>query len=353
METAADFIFEKRSKVCEIVVILFEYCNFSCTFCPQNHHNKNGMSYDEILSKADIVINYINNNKFASGFVIRLIGGEPFADEVISQPKILQAYKDLTNKIRKEVNIGDRYLHFMWITNFSMKECRNQVSEFIKDQIKDTMFIVSFDLKGRFNKANKEIFKENIEIYKKYIRNITTVMTKQNIESVMAGDEYFDYLYENFDYSWDKYIKGDTISDHSIPKESQVLEFYKLLVDKYPEIEFIVPFVKDPEVGAINSASCSRGNGFAIDADNTIISEGCIGTHYLKKNNLPSIANITEKRFLDSTIEDFLVKYDCHACKFYQRCPMTCFTSLKAGSMIEDINTCINKLLFEYVDSKK
>jgi organic radical activating enzyme len=353
METAADLIFEKRSRVCEIVVILFEYCNFSCEFCPQKHSDTLGMSYDEIMSKAEIIINYINNNKYATGFVVRLIGGEPFADEVVLKPFILQAYRDLTEKIRREVNIGDRYLHFMWISNFSMKECRKDILEFVEDQKEDTKFIVSFDLKGRFNKVNKEIFKENIEIFRDYIRNITTVMTRQNIECIVAGDEYYDYLYENFECSWDKYIKGDILSDYSVPKESQVLEFYKLLVNKYPEIEFIVPFVKKPEFGAINPASCSRGNGYAIDPDNSIISEGCIGTHYLKRKNVPAIVNITQKEFLNKSIEDFLEKYNCHACEYYQRCPMTCFTSLKAESMIEDMDTCINKLLFQYVDNKK
>lgn len=353
METAADLIFEKRSKVCEVAAILFEYCNFSCEFCPQNHEDIVGMSYEEIVSKADPMINYINTNKYAAAFVVRFMGGELFADEVVSKPRILEAYRHLAEKIRKESHLENRPLRFMWISNFSMKSGRQDVLDFIESQKQDSMFIVSYDPKGRFNKSQKETFKENIEIFKKHIISVTTVMTKQNIEVLMAGDEYYDYLYDNFECALDKYVTRNAYADFSIPKESLVLEFYKLLVDKYPEIEFIDPFVKKPEIGSTNPALCSRGNGFALDPTNEVVFEGCVGTHYLKKKNIPVIANQTKKEFLDKSIEHFLEKYNCHACEYYQRCPMTCFTSLKAGSIIEDLDTCINKLLFKYVDSKK
>lgn len=351
MHTAADLIFEKRNKSCELVVILFEYCNFACTFCPQDHDSTVGMTYDDIVSKADPIVEYINNNVFATEFVVRLIGGEPFNDDIIVDTDLLQAYTELAHRIRTRSNLRGRPLEFIWISNFSMVECRPQVMEFMEAQ-SDGAFVVSYDFKGRFNPKNREIFKENIEIYAKHIHNINTVMTRQNIESVLAGDEYYDYLYGRFDYSWDMYIKGDNLNDYAVPKESQVLEFYKLLADKYPEVEFIRPFLKEPAQGSQNHALCSRGNGFAIDAEGHVIAEGCVGTHYLTKKNIP-IVTMSNRNFLDSTIEDFLEKYDCHACPFYQRCPMVCFSGVKAGNMINDMSECINKLTFEYVDAKK
>jgi len=350
MQTAADLIFEKRNKSCELVVILFEYCNFACTFCPQDHDSKVGMSYDEIVSKADPIIEYINKNKFATEFVVRMIGGEPFNDDIIIDTNLLEAYTELSRRIRDESNLDNRTLDFIWISNFSMVECRPQVIEFMDSQ-PDAKFVVSYDFKGRFNPKNREIFKDNIELLGKYVHNINTVMTKQNIEAVLNGDEYYDYLYSNFDYSWDMYIKGDNLNSYAVPKESQVLQFYKLLADKYPEVEFIRPFLKKPETGAVNHALCSRGNGFAIDPENKIISEGCVGTHYLIKNNIPIVTR-SNRNFLDSTIEDFLEKYNCHSCAFYQRCPMVCFSGVKAGNMINDMDVCINKLTFEYIEEK-
>lgn len=355
-DTAADLIFEKRNKSCEIVVILFEYCNFACTFCPQDHNKKDGMNYDAIVSKADLISEYINQNNFATEFVVRLIGGEPFNDEIIMGSNLMEAYTELAKQVREKTKdkLKERVLDFIWISNFSMVESRDKVLKFMEEQGDDTTFVVSYDLKGRFNKKNLEIFKENIEIFAPYVRNINSVITKQNIEALLAGDEYYDYLYNKFDYSWDQYIKGDDLNNYAIPLESQVLEFYKLLVDKYPKVEYIIPFIQPKDTATTMHTLCSRGNGAAIDWDNTIIPEGCVGSHYLKKFNAPAYrGHNSPVPFIDSTLTDFLDKYNCHACEFYQRCPMMCFSGIKAGNMIQDMNTCINKELFRYVDSKK
>lgn len=350
--SATNLFYQKTNRSCEMIIILFEYCNFACTFCPQDHNSKVGMSYDEIVSKADSIVNYINNNKYATEFVIRFIGGEPFNDAVILNSNILEAYSELTRRIREGV-IGDRPIDLIWISNFSMKESRPLVQKFMEEQGDDTEFVVSYDTKGRFNTADLETFKENIEIFRPYIRNINSVMTKQNIEAILRGDEYFDYLYDNFDYSFDMYIKGNSKHDYAVPKESLVLEFYKLLADKYQKVEFIVPFLKPKGQGGTNNALCSRGNGFAMDPNGTPISEGCVGTHYLKETNHPILREHNhEFSFLDNSVEGFVNKYNCHSCEYYQRCPMMCFVGVKTGNMINDMDTCINKLLFKYVDSK-
>lgn len=352
--TAANLIFEKRNKSCEIVIILFEYCNFACTFCPQDHNSKQGMDYESIVSKADLICEYINQNNFASDFVIRLIGGEPFNDEIIVGSDLMKAYRELADRVRAGANLNGRRCDFIWISNFSMIECREDVLKFMEEQKDDTQFVVSYDLKGRFNKKNLETFKENIEIFAPYIRNINSVITKQNIEALLAGDEYYDYLYSRFDYSWDQYIKGDSLNNYAIPLESQVLEFYKVLADKYPRVEYIVPFLREPDISTTMHTLCSRGNGAAIDWDNKIIPEGCVGSHYLRKFKTPAfVGHNGPDNFIDNTLTSFLDKYNCHACEYYQRCPMMCFSGIKAGNMIQDMDTCINKELFKYVDSKR
>lgn len=349
METAADLIFEKRNKSCEIVIILFEYCNFACTFCPQDHSSTVGMSYDEIVSKAAPVVEYMKNNKFATEFVIRLIGGEPFNDD-IPLDDLIPAYQDFMDYVRYHMATDDRPIDFIWITNLSMEKRWEQVKQFLERNSSDTQLVVSYDLKGRFNTKTRVIFEQNIHRFASHIHNINTVMTRQNIEALLAGDEFFDWLYDHFDYSWDMYIKGHK-SDYASPYESQVLELLKLFADKYPEIEFIRPFLKKPEEGAVHHGICSRGNGYAMDPEGNVISEGCVGTHYLTKINDPLVTR-SNRPFLDSTIEDFLEKYNCHSCEFYQRCPMACFAGIKTGNMIPDLNVCVNKEVFRYVDSK-
>lgn len=346
--SSTDVIFEKRNRSSEIIIVLFEYCNFACEFCPQNHNNTTGLSYEEIIAKADTVIDYINNNKFATEFVVRIMGGELFNDDILTD-EIFSAYSQLLNRIRTESDLRERNLEFVYVTNFSMKETRDKVLDHIQKE-KDASFVVSYDVKGRFNPKNLEIFKENIEIYAEYVRNVNTVMTRQNIEAVLKGHEYFDYLYSRFDYSWDMYVKTTT-SMHEAPYESQVLQFYKLLVDKYSKVEFIRPFLKKPEIGSFNHIICSRGNNLSIDEYGNRLDDGCAGTHYLKRQDIP-IATKSNTDFIRSSVDDFLEKYNCFSCVYFQRCPMACFSGVKSGNMIPDLDTCLNKLTFDYVEDK-
>jgi len=344
--------FEKRNKTSEIIAVLYEFCNFKCTFCPQNHDATIGMSFAEIESKAYKTAEFINNNKFANEFVIRVVGGELFNDEVIkSNDWMFAAYTNFAKIIREETKESGKLLEFVWISNFSMVECRDQVIEFMNSQEK-TSFVVSYDVKGRFNKKDLETFKENIEIFADYIQNINTVMTKQNIEAVLAGDKYYKYLYSRFACSWDPYVKADNLNNYASAKESVTLEFYKLLVDEYPEVNFIKPFLTDPSHGDYNTALCGRGNSLCLADTGEVAADGCFGAHYLKKNDVETFVK-SNRNFLDSSIEDFLEKYNCHSCEFYKRCPLVCFSGVKAGNMINDMDTCINKLTFQYADSKK
>tara|TARA_R110000823_G_scaffold224387_2_gene352403 strand:+ start:791 stop:1909 length:1119 start_codon:yes stop_codon:yes gene_type:complete len=351
--SATSILPEKRQTSCELIIILFEYCNFACTFCPQDHDSKVGMSYDEIVAKADGIVEYINNNHFASDFVVRFIGGEPFNDEIIMNSNLLEAYTELTRRVRAETKLEGRPLDLIWITNLSIEESRPLVKKFMEEQGDDTELVVSYDPKGRFNATDLIKFKENIEIFRPHIRNVNSVMTKQNIDSILSGNEYYDYLYDNFDYSWDMYIKSNFTHDYAVPKESVVLKFYKLLADKYQRVEFIVPFLQPKGNVSITTALCSRGNGYAVDPTGTPVSEGCVGSHYLKKNGHPVMfEHNSEKDFLDNSVESFIDKYNCHSCEFYQRCPMMCFVGTKTGNMINDEDRCINKQLFEYIDAK-
>lgn len=347
--SSADVIVEKRNRSAEIIIVLFEYCNLSCSFCPQNHNSTIGLSYKEIVSKADKVIEFIDNNTFATEFVVRIMGGELFTDEVIT-PEILLAYKELLHRIRSKSKLNDRELEFVFVTNLTMKDCRKPVLEFIHSQ-EDASLVPSYDIKGRFNPSQRETFKENIEIFRNYIRNINTVMTRSNIEAVLEGDELHDYLYDNFDYSWDMYVKTTT-SMHEAPKESTVLEFYKLLADKYPNVEYIRPFLRPIGEGSFNHTICSRGNNLSLNEYGEAVADGCAGTHYLRRQDIP-VATDTTRDFIYSSVDDFIEKYNCFACPYFQRCPMACFSGIKSGNMINDMDTCINKLLFEYVDSKK
>ena len=68
---------------CEIVCCLFEHCNLNCVFCPQDHNSIVGANEQDILSKADIVSDYIIANQRSTEFAIHIMGGELFQDKWI------------------------------------------------------------------------------------------------------------------------------------------------------------------------------------------------------------------------------------------------------------------------------
>ena len=350
---AANLFKDKAHKTCEMIIILFEKCNYNCVFCPQDHNSTVGMNREAIMDKAEKIVNYINSNTFASDFAIRVMGGELFTDDLI-EAGFLDIYNEFMYYILSNAKLNNRPAKFYWISNFSFKKYREDIEVFITAQGEQGTFTVSYDPAGRFNPPELVIFKENVKLLSKHICNFNTTTTKQNIEAVLRGDEYFDYLCDNFGYSFDMYVKTIDSQDFSVPKESLVLEFYKRLADRYQNVEIIQPFLTPPETTGYNSTLCTRGNGYAINPAGENVSEGCLGTHYLGVQDHPILRSFNRKQdFLENIVTTFVDKYDCHSCEFYRRCPMVCFTSIKSGNMIDDMDKCINKLTFEYVDAKR
>ena len=71
---------DKRTINGEIIVTLFELCNLSCRFCPQDHSSVLGM--DTIKDKKEHIIKAIEylQSQGRTQFSIHIMGGEVFSD---------------------------------------------------------------------------------------------------------------------------------------------------------------------------------------------------------------------------------------------------------------------------------
>lgn len=58
------------------------------------------------------------------------------------------------------------------------------------------------------------MFVRNVETFKDNISMVSMQMTKQNIEDVIEGDVYFDYLYDNFLIDWDSFARQKKLLIH-------------------------------------------------------------------------------------------------------------------------------------------
>jgi hypothetical protein len=320
----------------EVVVCLFEHCNMECVFCPQNHASIVGASREEILSKVDLIVNYINSNKRSTHFKIHTMGGELFQDRWISKG-FLDIYSEFIEQIKSRIN-SDKDVEFNFITNLVFDQT-DEVMSFIEKN--DLMLSVSYDVKGRFNSAQYESFKRNIELFKHKIRMVSCVGTKQNMEAIIDGDEYFSYLYSLFPCDWDSFLPSVSISEKLMPSETDLLKFYKFLVDNYPDCINISYFTG---AAISNRMSCTRGNSFTVMPDGSR-PKGCSGSVLLTS---PSSNDL----FSGAIVEKFINTYNCFQCEFYKKCPFTCFIKNDYSKIKRDLGECVFKETFKYVTDK-
>jgi hypothetical protein len=290
------------------------------------------------MKKADLIIDYINNNKRSTDFKIHVMGGELFQDRWIENG-FLDIYSDFISLIRSKV-IKTKFPDFNFITNLVFEKTEEVYSFLEKNSL---LLSISYDSKGRFNPDQFIVFQKNVERFKDKIRMVSCVATSQNIRALISGnDKYFSYLYNHFPCDWDSLIPAVKGAQHMMPSETLLLEFYKHLVDHYPECINISYFTGEE---FHNRMSCTRGNSFTILPDNTS-PKGCSGVLYLKD---PSSNDL----FSGSIVEKFLQNYNCFECEFFKKCPFTCFIKNDYSKIERDLGECVFKETFKYVESKK
>jgi len=321
----------------EVIVCLFEHCNLQCSFCPQDHNSLIGVSREKILGKIPSIVKWINENTRSKCFKIHIMGGELFQDCWINDG-FIEIYQELLYSIRAQVS-EDKDLIFNFVTNLVF-ENTDKVLDFLKKN--NLKISVSYDSKGRFNKSQLETFKRNIEIFRDNIEMISLVMTLQNMEAVIAGDKYFDYLYNNFPCDWDSFLPAVQASEIMMPKESDLLKFYKHLVDRYPDCTNISYFTTTEHS---KKMTCTRGSNFTIMHDDTI-PQGCSGSILMKGNTTKNTAS-------DQIVINFFKTYNCFECEYFKKCPFTCFIKNDYNKLKKDVGECVFKLTFDHVNARK
>lgn len=332
-----DLIDQKIINYAELVVNLFDHCNMKCVFCPQDHNSTEGASRELIMSKVPSIVNWINTNSRSKYFKVHIMGGELFQDYWIDQG-FLKIYKEFIDAINYKVSL-DRQVVFNFVTNLVFNN-QQAIREFLLTN--DLKVSVSYDLKGRFTGDQKEIFKQNIEFFQDMIEMISLVATKQNIQSLLyREDSYFDYLYSKFTMDWDSYLPSVKIAEKMMPKESELLAFYKRLVDEYPKCLNVQHFLNGKYE---NKMSCTRGNSYTVLFDNSNPA-GCSGSVLLRDGNTKDLGST-------KIMENFFEKYNCFECEYYKQCSFTCFIRADYSKIEQDIDGCVFKHTFDYVKNR-
>lgn len=336
MSFVAELLKNKLPDIAEVEIFLFEHCNLRCVHCFQDHEARIGMSEAAILYKAELVGDFLERNKLKQ-YTLNVMGGELFQDELLDL--YLPVYTKFIERVQEFATKTGKTVNFNFVTNLLCTR-----PEFMDWLVKhDLKVSTSYDPTGRFNAAQFELFKQNVELYRDRISIVTGVATKQNIDAILKGDEYFTYLYENFPFYWDQLTPGPTVPKVLMPKQSEFLTFLKHLIDHYPDCLNVIAYTDQKE----RAMSCPSMNKLLIEADNH--TSGC----RIKKHKEQSVIFLTPvKDTNDQLIENFVDKYDCLSCEYFKTCTFSCFVKHDWKQLVEDVDGCVYKLAFQYADQR-
>jgi len=325
----------------ELEIFFFEECNLRCVHCFQDHKSKLGQSKENILSKLQIIKDFFLMNP-KKHYIMNIMGGELFQDHLLDEYlPIYTAFVDGVNDICEEL---DKTVTFNFVTNLVFTKTDQVLAWVDKHNLK---FSVSYDTTGRFNRSQIALYKENIEIFKEKINIICLVATKNNIFKLMDdGDSYYDYLYNNFICYWDQVTPGPTVPNLLVPSERELYNFNIFLLDNYPKCTNLEAFTNDQ---THNKMSCPSINKLLIEANNRTAS---CRIHQHEEDSKDFITPITPETN-DPIIEKFFSDHDCMSCKYYARCPFSCFVRNDWRRLERDFDGCVYRETFKYADRLK
>lgn len=321
-----DILREKKGSLKEAHLILFEYCNLSCSFCHQDHDSKVGMNTIQLK-----VETFIENSNPLDEYIINVTGGELFMDDIsddIFEDYYTAGKRLLTHFKGSTLVFGTNLVYHSVERVISLVE---SLRAFGKVQL-----ATSYDPAGRFTGSAKELFFKNLEIVKPYIETVNVVITKQNIEMFMKGHEgeLFDYLCSDFMVYFDHYIPSELYTQHQ-PSEEQIGKLYILLNERHPNSYPLKAWKEN----RFNETTCRSTK--IINKDNVV-------TTCWSEAGKDSILDESEGLVAKASAEErFLEKYNCHSCEYYSRCGLRCFLH---HSFVDDGNSeCQIKTMFDTV----
>lgn len=354
MSLAQILLRDKRDKQQEYTLHLFEKCNLSCSFCWQDHSAYDGV--DTVREKLQPLKELLDAETMPK-VIINVMGGEVFDDSIYS-PELFSDYMYLAIEGTKYANQLGKEMVVSFVTNLvtDHPERLAQLIDDLKANGVNAQLVTSYDSKGRFNKRQFEIFKQNMVTLRPYISSVSMLLTKPVIKELMAfKDPYFQEMYDAgyeiyFDYytpttGWTNTEQGSTLSDresHMVigPSDKDLLVAFCFLVDNYPNCQPIKGWIQNNT----NPLSCRSSK--LILADGT---KCMCGNLHLNNPQLITFYNAKIKPNDNDEIEDnFVKRWDCITCEYFQRCQLACFMQhdfSKRGQMVE----CPFKLTFDKI----
>lgn len=323
--------YSRKSKVYEISVALFDNCNLCCSFCFSKRKD-NKIDRERILSMPYELMKHVlvDIKKYGIEILnVRSWGGELFADFI--DDSVFSVYKEYVDTYRKicQEQCPNVKLQFHWLSNGVWTKW-----ERVKDLLdySNATLSFSYDPNGRFsNEKQIEQLFENIHKFDAYHNTISITLTKDNINSYINGDKWFESLGNDYKVDANYYWANRDWEKH-IPTDEDLYRFFMWgLENKKYNIDIIELIAKSGvNVGAERYCNCL----FTAQYNHGVYTKDCV-----KRTSI-----LDPKRFYgdvaDQVNEDnctaiknniLLNKRKCLLCSYYGKCSLGCM-----GSMIFD-----------------
>lgn len=326
---------DKRSVHGEIAVVLFEHCNLSCSFCPQDHNSKAGMEdiFQHLINVRE-ALKHLDDKQYVT---LNIQGGELFSDAIPNS--LFEDYFDFARAAYDYASYLGINLQCLFGTNLVHTKTQRVLDLFtrIKDEIADVNLAVSYDPASRFSRCDFELFQKNIEIYSEHIKAINITLTKPNIRKFLAGEaKFFDILYERYPCVFD-YYQLERNKVVNAPTDFDLQAMFLLLAEKYPKASPIAGYFENQRNDSVyqhtENAMDGRISGFCD-------------------------ANVQGKIFQDSDVTfeqmeaKFLEDMDCMSCKWFERCGLGGIPQHYFQPEYQTLPDCWQKTVHEYIDKK-
>lgn len=343
-----DILSDKKPDVAEIELTLFENCDISCAFCAHEKDSIEGMSRSEILSKTEVIRDFIAQVKDDSKFInLHILGGELFQDRLLDDDHMLESYKllvDNYSKLCTELQVKPRII---FVSGFHFKN-KEKVKDFIthiKNIANDISFIVSYDLHGR---PKSKFLKDNLIYLNEHISNVNMVMTNKTLEKMMTkSDSMFDFLYQEFPIFIDEFLP-DKQTEYLIPSDTLILDWLKFIKTEYPKLmpwHFSVNLIEKGELNTPVQFAGSTVNKCTVLPNNKV-------TNYLWERHKAEYfkGNVN---YEDNTemLFNFVMENNCLSCEYYKVCPLRCPVAWSWENR-ERAEGCVNKKFFNSIRSR-
>lgn len=349
-----ELLLPKRGTSTEITAYLHERCNLSCSFCFSNVREDISKAFIN-QEKVNKIKHVMKNTKYdySEDVTIHYMGGEIFDPDLFSFETI-GVYLDMIEELNNYgYELGYKEVKHLFVTNLviDLKPVLMLLDEIRKKDIQISI-TTSYDPRGRFNKATKAIWRDNLKALKERGEKVTISMifTKPFIRLLLSeGDETFKELYDEgyeiyIDYftPTTTYTQNQALLQTNLPSDIDLLKAFVYLVDNFPNVSPISGMItRNPLLSCKRNELCSSTTDWG-KCGHQSLNSSTIGFY---KSNIQSNDN--------TEIETrFMLENNCLSCNHFSYCQMGCFMQHDFSKRTQ-LKDCLYNLTYNYIRDRK